>query len=147
VDRKVIIASWESPQAPPRITFESLPLEELRPIVQKASQEADIGELLSRDWPERPLLWLTWKAPNHLPTTTLQALSQKYHLIYRYIPPERSPDSYHFTSEEDALLHLLSQQHDELLRDFLSYKRWDPEEIQSAITYIFEKYANITGED
>jgi exonuclease SbcD len=146
-DRKVIIASWESPQAPPRIAFESLPLKELRPIVQKASQEADIEELLSRDWPERPLLWLTWKAPNHLPTTTLQALSQKYHLIYRYIPPERSPDSYHFTSEEEALRHLLSQQHDELLRDFLSYKRWDPEEIQSAITYIFEKYANTTGED
>jgi len=146
-DRKVIIASWESPQAPPRIAFESLPLKELRPIVQKASQEADIEELLSRNWPERPLLWLTWKAPNHLPTTTLQALSQKYHLIYRYIPPERSPGSYHFTSEEDALVHLLSQQHDELLRDFLSYKRWDPEEIQSAITYIFEKYANITGED
>jgi exonuclease SbcD len=146
-DRKVIIASWESPQAPPRIAFESLPLEELRPIVQKTSQEADIEELLSRDWPERPLLWLTWKAPNHLPTITLQALSQKYHLIYRYIPPERSPDTYHFTSEENALLHLLSQQHDELLRDFLSYKCWDPEEIQSAITYIFEKYANITGED
>jgi exonuclease SbcD len=146
-DRKVIIASWESPQAPPRIAFESLPLEELRPIVQKASQEADIEELLSRDWPERPLLWLTWKAPTHLSAATLQALSQKYHLIYRYIPPERSPDPYHFTSEEDALLHLLSQQHDELLRDFLSYKRWDSEEIQSAITYIFEKYANITGED
>jgi exonuclease SbcD len=146
-DRKVIIASWKSPQAPPRIAFESLPLEELRPIVQKASQEADIDDLLSRDWPERPLLWLTWKAPTHLSAATLQALSQKYHLIYRYIPPERAPDSYHFTSEEDALLHLLNQQHDELLRDFLSYKRWDPEEIQSAITYIFEKYANTTGED
>ncbi len=146
-DRKVIIASWESPQAPPRIAFESLPLEELRPIVQKASQEADIDQLLSRDWPERPLLWLTWNAPTHLSTATLQALIQKYHLIYRYIPPERSPAPHHFASEDDALRHLLSQQHDELLRDFLSYKRWNPEEIQSAITYIFDKYADTTRED
>jgi len=147
VPRQVILAHWESPHVAPQISFHELALESFRPTVLETDQVSAVNDLLSQVPAPRRALWLRWKGPTHLPTDTIRALAENYYLFYQYLPQTKTTASPTFESEEAALQHLFTQQHDKLLEDFLRYKLWSEKDIQKAIKIIFEKYAHTPEEN
>ncbi len=146
IPRQVILAHWENPHVAPQISFHGLSLESFQPLVLETDQISTVNDLLTQMPATRRALWLRWKGPSYLPTDTVQTLTEKYYLFYQYLPQTKATSLPAFESEEAALQHLFNQQHDKLLEDFLRYKRWSEEDIQKAITIIFEKYAHTTQE-